>query len=473
VTYQEALAWLEGLLAHRPQSPQPYTPLKLERMRHLCALLGHPERAVPAVLVAGTKGKGSTAAMIAAIARAAGWRVGLYTKPHLVDFRERIRINGDLIAPDALASLVDELRWVVARGRDGPGWPPTYFEASAAAAFMHFARAQVDLAVVEVGIGGRLDATNVMEPMVSVITTAGYDHTDMFGHNLRRIAAEDTGIMRPGRVVVTAPQPPAAREVIEQAAAAHGALLVRVGREVRHRTLRSSRDGVRLTVSGRDGRYRDLAVPLLGRHQATNAAVAVAVAEALTDAGFAIPEAAVRSGLAGLRWPARIEVIRERPTIIVDVAHNVVSFRALRAVLDDVFTGRWVTLVIGVLGSKDLAGIARTIGPRAAVVVATTAHDERALPAFRVAEAFHSPGADIHVVEDLVGAIEFALRASTPHDLICVAGSFHVAGPIRAHLLSAPAARETVAVTEPLFPVATGADEHFAVAAPEAVRRAP
>jgi len=439
VTFDEALAYLDGLLLGRTPGPQAYTPVKIERMRYLCDLLGHPERAFPAVLVAGTKGKGSTAAMIAAMASAAGFRVGLYTKPHLAEFRERMRIGGELIPPDELTGLVAELRDAVARRNGGPGWPPTYFEASAALAFMYFSRRRVDLAVVEVGIGGRFDATNVVEPIVSVITTIDYDHTDLFGHNLRQIAAEDAGIIRPRGLVVTAPQPHAALKVLEQAAAAQGATLIRVGRDVRYRTLRASSAGLHVSIFGRAQRYRDLTVPLLGRHQAHNAAAAVAAVEALGAAGFAVPEAAVRGGLAGLSWPARIEIVRCHPTVIVDVAHNAVSFRALRAVLDETFAGRRVVLVLGLLGSKDLGGIARIIGPRAEVVVATRAHDERAVSAAEVAAAFRPLVPEVYVVDDPVDAVEFALAASGHENLICVTGSFHVAGPVRTHLVPAPA----------------------------------
>ncbi len=442
MNYEESIAYLNGLIAGRFSQPAPYTPVKLERMRRLCELLGDPEQRFPAVLVAGTKGKGSTAAMIAAMAQAAGHRVGLYTKPHLVDFRERVRTNGELISKGDLSLLVAEVRDAIDRGQGGPGWPPTYFDASAAVAFMHFARQAVDLAVVEVGIGGRLDATNVVNPLVSVITTVGYDHTDLLGNSLRRIAEEDTGIIRPGGLAVTVPQAEAAREVIEQAAAGRGATLVRVGREIRYRTLSSSMAGIRVTVSGGLRSYRDLAIPLLGRHQALNAATAIGAAEGLAGAGFAVGEEAVRAGLAGLRWPARIEVVRPwRPTLIVDVAHNAVSFRALRGVLDEVFSGRRVVLVIGVLGNKDLSGIARIIAPRASVVVATRADDDRALPPADVALAFCAGVSDVRIVEDPVGALECALEAASPEDVVCVTGSFHVAGPVLAHLAATPALR--------------------------------
>ncbi|HET8680056.1 MAG TPA: Mur ligase family protein [bacterium] len=444
MTYADALAFLDGLLAPRP--PRPYGPVKLERMRALCALLGHPEDALPAVLVAGTKGKGSTAAMIAAIAAAAGSRAGLYTKPHLVDIRERIRINDVLIAPQDFAGLVGEVTDAIARGADIPGWPPTYFEVTAAIAFLYFARAAVDLAVIEAGIGGRLDACNVVNPSVSVITTIGYDHMEIVGTRLRQIAAEDAGIIRPHGTVVTVPQRPAAARVIEDAAKEAGARLICVGRDVRYRTLRTGVDGVHAVVRGGKAVYRDLHVPLLGRHQALNAAAAIAVVELLADAdvrppaGAGVPrpltlsETAVRTGLAGLRWPGRIEIVRQRPTVIVDVAHNVVSFQALRAVLDETFGGRRLTLILGVVESKDLAGIARIIAPRAAAIIATRAHHARPAPPDAVASAVRPWVSDVRIIEDPVEAIEYALAHSAPDDVICATGSFHVAGPIHAHL---------------------------------------
>ncbi len=434
MTYAEALAFLHGLLTHRPPG-QPTGALKLDRMRALCALLGHPERGFPAVLVAGTKGKGSTAAMLAAMASAAGWRVGLYTKPHLVDLCERFQVDGRWLPPQTVAALVARVRAAVEAGAGGPGWPPSYFEAAAAMAFLAFAQARVDLGVVEVGIGGRLDATNVLDPRLAVITTIDYDHTEIVGTRLAQIAAEDAGIMRPGRAVVTVPQAPAAARVLEASAARLGARLVRVGRDVRYRTRHVGRDGTVVDVWGRRDRYAALRVPLLGRHQALNAACAVAAAEALADEGLAVGEAAVRAGLVGLRWPARVEVVRDEPVVIVDVAHNVVSFRALRRVLDDVFPGRRVHLVIGLLGSKDLAGIARVIAPRTATVWAVRADDPRALSPEVVAAAFRSQVGDVRVVDDPVAATGAAIAVAGPQDVVCVAGSFHVAGPVREHLV--------------------------------------
>ncbi|MCL6552594.1 MAG: bifunctional folylpolyglutamate synthase/dihydrofolate synthase [Firmicutes bacterium] len=448
MTYAEALAFLHGLLTHRPPG-QPTGALKLDRMRALCALLGHPERAFPAVLVAGTKGKGSTAAMLAAMATAAGWRVGLYTKPHLVDLCERFQVDGRWLPPETVAALVARVQAAVEAGAGGPGWPPSYFEAAAATAFLACAQARVDLGVIEVGIGGRLDATNVLDPRLAVITTIDYDHTEIVGTRLAQIAAEDAGIMRPGRTVVTVPQAPAAARVLAATAARVGARLVRVGHDVHYRTRRIGRDGTVVDVRGRRGRYAALHVPLLGRHQALNAACAVAAAEVLAEEGVAIGETAMRAGLAGLRWPARVEVVRDAPAVVIDVAHNVVSFRALRRVLDDVFPGRRVHLVIGLLGSKDLAGIARVIAPRTAAVWAVRADDPRALAPEAVAAAFRPQVADVRVVDDPVAAAGAAIAAAAPDDVVCVAGSFHVAGPVRASLVGPgrPAPQVTAAVS--------------------------
>jgi dihydrofolate synthase/folylpolyglutamate synthase len=245
--------------------------------------------------------------------------------------------------------------------------------------------------------------------------------------------------------VVTVPQRRVAARVIRDAAARLGAELLQVGRQVRYRILASTPAGLRITVRGRRRVHTDVALPLIGRHQALNAAAAIAAAEALADGWarggpgastpFALTDHAVRSGLAALRWPARIEIVHERPTVIVDVAHNPVSFQALRDALDDVFAGHRVLLILGVIGTKDIAGIARVIAPRAAAVIATRPHDPRALAPDRVAEAFRPWVGDVRVVGDPLAALEESLRMARPEDVVVAAGSFHVAGPVRAHLI--------------------------------------
>ncbi len=447
-SYPQALAWLDGLLNYE-RSAVPYAQIKLQRMQALLRRLEDPQDRLRTVLVAGTKGKGSTAAMLVSILQAHGQRVGFYSKPHLWDYRERIRIGDVLVSPERLARLVRDTVPAVEAGAEDPWGKPTYFEVSVALALRYFVEEGVDRAVLEVGIGGRLDATNVLDPRLAVITTIDYDHTEIVGTRLAQIAAEDAGIMRPGRTVVTVPQAPAAARVLAATAARVGARLVRVGHDVHYRTRRIGRDGTVVDVRGRRGRYAALHVPLLGRHQALNAACAVAAAEVLAEEGVAIGETAMRAGLAGLRWPARVEVVRDAPAVVIDVAHNVVSFRALRRVLDDVFPGRRVHLVIGLLGSKDLAGIARVIAPRTATVWAVRADDPRALAPEAVAAAFRPQVADVRVVDDPVAAAGAAIAAAAPDDVVCVAGSFHVAGPVRASLVGPgrPAPRVTAGVS--------------------------
>ena len=323
VTYAEALRFLEDLI--RPERPRrPYTDVKLARMRDLLARIGDPQAHLRAVLIAGTKGKGSTAVMVSEILRSAGLRVGLAVKPHLVDYRERIQVDGQMIPEDDLASLVEAVRPAVEAGNAGPWGLATYVEVTVAMAFWYFVRRQVDVAVVEVGIGGRLDATNTLDPVVSVITPISYDHTELLGTTLEAIAGEKAGIIRPGGRVVSAPQPPAADRVITAAAAAAGARLVRVGHDVAVRLEEASLSGVHAVIDGTGGRY-DVRIPLIGRHQAQNAATAIAAVEALGDLGVPVPPEVVCAALGAVRWPARVELVSTRPYTIIDAGHNPAS----------------------------------------------------------------------------------------------------------------------------------------------------
>ena len=378
MTYAQALAYLDGLI-RAPDGPRrPYHEVKLSRMRALLDRLGAPEAGLRCALIAGTKGKGSTAVMLDGILRAAGLRTGLTVKPHLVDYRERIQVGGRMITRPELVRLVEAVRPAVEAGRADPWGPPTYVEATVAMALLAFRRARVDLAVVEVGIGGRLDATNTTDPIVSVITPVSYDHTELLGHTLTEIAREKAGIMRPGRPVVSAPQLPEAEAVVEEAARRRGSPLILIGREVGYDVVSSSLDGLAVRIHGRRAVY-DVEIPLLGRHQAVNAAVAVAAAEELIPsardlrprprppapsardlrphprppAGTALGPEAVRAGIAGVRWPARVELVARRPYTIVDVGHNPASMAALCATLRELLGGRRLVVAFGMLATKD------------------------------------------------------------------------------------------------------------------------
>ncbi len=436
MTYEAALAWIEGLLNYE-RVPLPYAQIKLGRMRALLRRLGDPHRDLRTVLVAGTKGKGSTAAMMTAILEAAGERVGLYAKPHLVDYRERIRIGEALISPEALGELVESVRPAVEAGDADPWGRATYFEVSVALALVYFLRQQVDWAILEVGIGGRLDATNVCDPELSVITPISYDHMDVLGNTLREIASEKAGIIRPKGTVISAPQLPEARKVISGTCAELGARLVEVGKEVSYEVHRVGLDGVDFSVRTIRGRYEDLHVPLLGRHQALNAAVAVAATEELLSrTGTTLDPEAVRTGLRRLSWPAREELVRLRPAVLVDVAHNPASMAALRATLEELFPGRRVVLVLGMIATHDPEPVARIIAPLAAEVITTTPLHPRALPPEMLADVVRRYTRKVVPIPDREEALANGLERVGEEDVLVITGSFFLAGPARTFLLA-------------------------------------
>jgi dihydrofolate synthase/folylpolyglutamate synthase len=434
MTYAEALRYLDGLI-HPARPQRPYAEEKLARMRRLLAALGDPQHGLRTVLVAGTKGKGSTAAMLAAVLRAHGLEVGLTVKPHLVDYRERIRVDGRQISAEQVAALVARLRAAVRAAAEDGRDPPTYVEATVALALMHFAAAHVDIAVVEVGIGGRLDATNVLDPQVSVITPISYDHTEILGTTLAAIAGEKAGIIRPGVPVVSAPQPEEARAVIERVAAERGAPLVLVGRDIEVEVEESSLAGVRATVRGVRGRY-PIRIPLLGRHQAINAGTAIAAAELLAGRGLAGRDATlaapgVRRGIASVRWPARVELVATSPYTIIDVGHNPASVAALRVTLEELLAGRRLVLVFGMLATKDYRTVAAIIAPLASAIVTTTPDNPHALPASALADEVRRYTAQVVALPDRREAVERGRALAGPDDVLVITGSFYLVGQAR------------------------------------------
>ncbi|HLY23005.1 MAG TPA: folylpolyglutamate synthase/dihydrofolate synthase family protein [bacterium] len=431
MTYAQALDYLDSLIHPSGQPRRPYHEVKLSRMRALLDRLGGPEAGLRGALIAGTKGKGSTAAMLAGILGAAGLRTGLTVKPHLVDYRERIQIGGRMITRPELVRLVEAIRPAVEAGRADPWGPPTYVEATVAMALLAFRRARVDVAVVEVGIGGRLDATNTTDPIVSVLTPVSYDHTELLGHTLTEIAHEKAGVIRPGRAVVSAPQPPEAEAVIEDAARCLGAPLLLVGREIGYEIVSSSLDGVAARIRGRRGTY-DVAIPLLGRHQAVNAAAAVAAAEELVPA---LGADAVRAGIAGVRWPARVELVARRPYTIVDVGHNPASMAALCATLGELLGGRRLVVAFGMLATKDYHAVTALLAPLAAAVVTTTPDNPHALAAADLAAEVRRYTPHVEAVDDRRAAVARARQLTGPDDVLVVTGSFYFVGEARGRLL--------------------------------------
>jgi dihydrofolate synthase / folylpolyglutamate synthase len=429
MTYTEAMRYLDGLI--RTDRPlRPYHDEKLARMRHLLSQVGDPHRRLRTVLVAGTKGKGSTAVMIAGILRAQGFRVGLTVKPHLIDYRERIQVAGHRISRTDLAALVERVRPAIEASRDLVWGAPTYVEATVAIAFLHFVEAAVDLAVVEVGIGGRLDATNVLDPLVSVITPISYDHTEILGSTLTEIATEKAGIVRAAGEVVSAPQPEEALGAIVRVCEEKHARLVLVGRDVGVRLEASSLRGVRATIRGLRDTYV-VRVPLLGRHQAVNAATAVGAVELLAGRAIPVGASAIRRGLAAVRWPARVELIDTEPYTIIDVGHNPASMAALRDTLQELLGGRRLILVFGMLATKDYRTVAAMIAPLADAVITTTPDNPHALPAEELAAEVRPRTARVTAVPDRYQAVERGRAIAGPEDVLLITGSFYLVGEAR------------------------------------------
>ena len=375
----------------------------LDRMRRLLAAIGNPERAFLSLHIAGTKGKGSTAHLAEAILREAGIRTGLYTSPHLVDMRERIRLGGAPIGEQAFTRTMARMEPVLRRLR------PTYFETMTAAAFLAFADGRVDTAVVEVGLGGRLDATNVLLPAACAITTIDFDHMDKLGHTLEAIAGEKAGIIKPGVPVVSSPQAPAARRVLER----HGPVFF-----PSFRVLSRRGDVLKFKLNGPGA----VELPVLGEHQAANAATATALVE---RSGVGITPEIVRRAFRKVRLPGRVEIVGRRPWLIVDAAHNPVSARALAAALVPVKRRRTI-LVFGASADKDYGSMLRTLLPGADLAIFTRAANPRAAAPSDLRK--HAGKRPSVVAGSVARALAMARKAAGPEDAIVVAGSFYVAG---------------------------------------------
>jgi dihydrofolate synthase/folylpolyglutamate synthase len=444
MTYEEALAFWYGRINYEVRAPQPGD-LKLDRMRGLLRYLGDPQRRVRAVHVAGSKGKGSTAAMLAAALQHAGYRTGLFTSPHLSRVEERIQIDGAMITPSELTALMAEIRDAIisyeAKHTD-EGDAPTFFEIVTALGFLHFVRRRVEIAVLEVGLGGRFDSTNVCLPLVSVITSISYDHTRQLGSTLDKIAGEKAGIIRPGIRVVSGVRGAEARPVIEVTAKIQKAPLWEVDRDFSyvHEPARVTAAGMqppRVKVTTRHRAWPWLELGLVGEHQAANAAVAVAAIEALREQGMSIPDAAVAAGLGQVHWPARMEVVARSPMVVLDCAHNVASAEALVATLKTSFAPKAQRLVFAASNDKDLPGMLAVLGAKFHHVYLTrfTTSPRSADPAPLV-DLLKEANVSCSVHVSPSEALAAAWRDSSPDDLICVTGSVFLAGELRAEILN-------------------------------------
>ncbi len=430
--YQQALDYLYSFVdyetGHRLRDAAAYD---LRRMEELLARLGKPHLAAKTVHIAGTKGKGSTAAMIASALVAADYKTGLYTSPHLSDLRERIRVDGELISEAELAGLVDRLKpEVEAVNRRAAYGQLTTFELLTALGFLHFTLKAVDFQVVEVGLGGRLDATNVVIPEVSVITAISLDHTEVLGGSLAEVAAEKGGIIKAGAQVVSAPQADAATRVIGEMCCKRGSRLVIVGSDVTFNGAGIAAERQLLEVKGRLGSYR-ISLPLLGRYQLENAATAVATLEALAERGFNISRDNITAGLEGVSWPGRFQIVARDPIILVDGAHNPAAARELGRSIRQYLGGGVINrsiLVFGTSIDKDLPGIVSALAPRFDTVIATRSRHPRALAPAPIVAEFGRHGVTARAVDTVSEALSLALAEAGEQDFVCVTGSLFIAG---------------------------------------------
>ena len=446
--YPDSLEFLYGRLNYeRVGMPRIPSELRLGRMRRLLRRLGDPHEALRIVHVAGTKGKGSTAAMVASALTAAGYRTGLFCSPHLQRLEERFSIDGRAATADELVRLVDAVRPTVealdAENVAAHHRGPTFFEVTTAMGLLHFAREGVGALVLEVGMGGRLDSTNIVRPVVSVITNISFDHTRQLGSTLAAIAREKSGIFKRGRPAISGDKGTDAREVIAASAHRHHCTLRQIGPDFSYEyqpppvpVTRPTAGKVAVKTWLTDWGMLDL--PLLGAHQAHNAAVALATLDVLAEEGLSVGREAVARGFAALQWPVRVEVMGEWPWIVVDGAHNVASAEALAETLRTCFPPTPRTLVFGTTRDKDLRGQLRALLPGTLTVVATKyVENPRAVPPEEIAEAVQSlDGPAAVIAQTPVDALD-AARRRTPRDgLICVTGSLFLAAEMRAALLA-------------------------------------
>lgn len=427
MNYQQAIDYINSYTDYEkigmPHDPAFYD---LRRVDELLASLGNPHLRARSVHIAGTNGKGSVAAMISSALTASGYKTGLYTSPHLHTWRERIRVDGEQVSETGLARLVARLKpEVEAVNQRATYGELTTFELLTSLAFAYFGQKGVDFQVLEVGMGGKFDATSVINPEVGIITPIGFDHMDVLGDTLEEIAAEKVGIIKPGSTVVSSPQPEAAADVIREACRLCRARLITVGSDVTWRGLGFDLDRQRLRVQGRKDSY-ELVIPLLGEHQLANAATAVAALEVLADKGFKISRGSITQGLKLVSWPGRFQILSRQPLVVVDGAHNVDAARSLKQSIGQYFKFERAILVMGASEDKDIASLVSELAPLFDEVMVTRSRHPRAMAPALLAAEFARHGVKAKVAGDVPSALSQALSLAGERDLICLAGSLFV-----------------------------------------------
>jgi dihydrofolate synthase / folylpolyglutamate synthase len=423
--------------------------LGLANISGLLGHLGNPQKGLPAVHVAGSNGKGSTAAFLASILRRAGYRVGLYTSPHLIDFTERIQVDGVPITEARVVRLTDRIRVEVGKmEKRGELWPDaqtsalppdfdprkatiTFFEFTTAMTFLHFREMKVDVAILETGMGGRLDATNVIDPLLSLITPISLEHQQYLGRTLLQIAGEKAGIIKPGRPLLTTARQPRVIALLQQKCRALRAPLFVYGRD-----FEGQRTGLRLMeYRGLRHRWSDLGLGLAGRHQVLNASLALAAGERLMDHGFSLKEDHFREGLSQAKWPGRLELVGDSPRVLLDGAHNPGAVRILKQALREEFPRRRLIMVLGIMADKEISRMMSHLLPLADLLILTRPAIDRAASLETLREQALARGRSALEFADVGTALEKAMAEAGPEDLVVATGSLYTVGEARAYLI--------------------------------------
>ena len=412
------------------------TKLGLENISYLLQLLGNPHRKPRCIHIAGTNGKGSVAAMVASILEKAGYKTGLFISPYLEDFRERIQINRNYIPKDDLTRLTNAVKQKVeqmlAEGRPHP----TEFEVVTAIGFCYFAEQNVDYAVIEVGLGGRLDSTNVIDPLVSVITSVDYDHKDILGDTLAQIAYEKAGIIKPGRPVVVYPQQDEAMDVIKQVCQQRQSSLIEVSYSDIE-AIDDSIDGQHFNYNKGKWTFNRLYIPLLGKHQLMNAATAITAVLVLREyMGVAISDKAIPEGLSVTEWPGRLELVHRQPYVLLDGAHNPQGAQSLADAIKNYFPHNRVIMVLGILADKDVNAILEVLVPLAAYIITTRPDSPRAMEAERLLLLVKEMNVQGQAIDSIECAVKTSLDMAEPDDLVVISGSLYLIGRVRTYLKS-------------------------------------
>ena len=443
MTYPQALDFLNSFVNYERFNFYPYqSSFKLGRLRKLLQALDSPHEALRSIHIAGTKGKGSTCAFAANILKEANFKVGLYTSPHLVDVRERIRIfqpsaislqlsAKDKISKKDFARLIGKIRLHAEKLRRTKLGELTYYEILTALAFLYFKEQNCDFVVLETGIGGRLDATNVASSLISAFTPISYEHTQVLGKTLEKISMEKAAIIKvKSQIVITAPQRPTVLKIIKRRARKVGADLYEVGKDIQIKERSATLSGQCFDIKGIFGKYYGLKIGLLGRHQIINAAVALGCAEALRNYGIGLSHQAIREGLKNTRWPGRLQIISRNPRVILDAAHNQASARSLKEALARFFKFRNLILVFGVSQDKDVKGILSELVPISSRIVLTKAENPRAMKPETIKALIRANSRSVILTDNSRQALKIAVQQAKQEDLILVSGSLYLVGEI-------------------------------------------